>query len=70
MYMLTLVTSRGDRLSAHLLSLHNRAGVAGNRSALKNHRLKYKAQVQIRHLFFIYKFKITIKNYYFFQTIN
>ena len=38
-----LVTSCGVRLSAHLLSLHNRAGVAGSRSALTSHRLKYKS---------------------------
>ena len=35
---LTYLT-RGQ-LSAHLLSLHNRAGVAGSRSALTSHRLK------------------------------
>ena len=46
------------RLSAHLLSLHNRAGVAGSRSALTCHRLKYKALVKFRHLFiyFLYLF--------------
>ena len=38
-----LVTSCGGSLSAHLLLLHNRAGVAGSRSALISHRLKYKA---------------------------
>ena len=47
------------KLSAHLLSLHNRAGVAGNRSALTSHRLKCKALVQIWHLFnFIYQILI------------
>ena len=35
-----MVTSWGGRLFAHLLSLHNRAGVAGSRSALTSHRLK------------------------------
>ena len=30
------------RLSAHHLSLHNRAGEAGSRNALTSHRLKYK----------------------------
>ena len=49
-----LVTSYGGLLLAHLLSLHNWAGVAGSRSALTSHRLKYKALVQIRHLFIIY----------------
>ena len=38
-----LVTLCRGRLSAHLLSLHNRAGVAGSRSALTSHRLKYKS---------------------------
>ena len=46
-----LVTSCGGRLLAHLLLLLNRAGVAGSRSVLTRHRLKYKALVQIRHLF-------------------
>ena len=32
------ITSCGGRLSAHLLSLHNRAGVAGSRSALTSHK--------------------------------
>ena len=35
-----MVTLYGGRLSAHLLSLHNRVGVAGSRSALTSHRLK------------------------------
>ena len=34
-----LVTSCGGRLPAHLLSLHNRASVAGSRSTLTSHRL-------------------------------
>ena len=51
-----IVKSCRGQLSAHLLSLHNRAGVASSRSALTSHRLKYKALVKIRHLFiyFIY----------------
>ena len=49
-----LVSSCGGRLSAYLLSLHNRAGVAGGRSALTSHRLKNKALVKIRHLFIYY----------------
>ena len=45
---------RGPTISPHLLSLHNRAGVAGSRSVLTSHRLKYKALVKIRHLFIYY----------------
>ena len=42
------------RLFAHLLSLHNRAGVAGSRSASTSLRLNYKALVKIQHLFIYY----------------
>ena len=45
------------RLSAHILSLHNRSGVAGSHSSLTRPKLKYKVLVQIRHLF-IYLFII------------
>ena len=57
-----LVASCRGRLSTHLLSLHNRAGVAGSRSALTSHRLKYQAPVKIWHLFiflFIYLSSLT-----------
>ena len=42
---------RRPTITAHFLSLHKRAGVAGSRSALTSYRLKYKALIQIRHLF-------------------
>ena len=54
-----LVTSCGGRLSAHLLSLHNKAGVAGSQSALTSHRFKYKALVKIWHSF-IYLFIVLL----------
>ena len=49
---LKLVTSCGSQLSAHLLSLHNRADVADSRGALTRCRLKYKSTS--KNLAFIY----------------
>ena len=66
-----LVTSWGGRLSAHLLSLHNRVGVVGSQSALTSYMLKYtclntKALVQSRHLpYNIFLFKFI--EYYFYK---
>ena len=49
-----MVTSCGGRQSVHLLSLNNKAGVAGSQSAVTNHMLEHKALVKIRHLFYYY----------------
>ena len=45
------VTLCRGRLSAHLLSLHNRANVVGSWSTFTSHRFKYNALIKTLHLF-------------------